>query len=199
MARTALDLGDQDIRAALHSELLLKYPPDSKTVIVHELGLCRGRVRVDVAVVNGILHGYEIKSDRDNLRRLRGQVEYYSKTLDRATLVVGQRHFTKALEMLPDWWGIITVQRGSQSLRLKTHRLGHRNPRRDPRSLVELLWLEDAVALLDDHQLARGIRGKPRKIVWDRICEYFTPDDIGKAVRESLRARLEHQAPPPPS
>ena len=35
---------------------------------VEELGVCRGRVRVDVAVVNGTLHGYEIKSDRDSLR-----------------------------------------------------------------------------------------------------------------------------------
>ena len=65
--------------------------------MVDELGVCRGQVRIDVAVVNGRFHGYEIKSDRDSLRRLDGQVDLYSKVLDRATIVVGDRHFTEAL------------------------------------------------------------------------------------------------------
>ena len=32
------------------------------TVIIDELGLCRGQVRIDIAVVNGLLHG--MKSSR---------------------------------------------------------------------------------------------------------------------------------------
>ncbi len=62
-------LGDSDIRAVLRSRLFLKHPDEADTVVIEELGLCRGQVRVDVAVVNGLLHGYEIKSDRDSLRR----------------------------------------------------------------------------------------------------------------------------------
>ena len=72
-------LGDSDIRAVPRSSLFFKHLDEADTVVIEELGLCRGQVRVDVAVVNGLLHGYEIKSDRDSLRRLGVQVEVYGK------------------------------------------------------------------------------------------------------------------------
>ena len=100
---------DTDIRAALRNKLTSTYGNHPETVVLDELGVCRGEVRVDVAVVNGKIHGYEIKSDRDSLRRLAGQVELYGKVLDQATLVVGERHFDAAAAMLPEWWGLLLV------------------------------------------------------------------------------------------
>ena len=91
-------LGDAEIRSVLRSRLSQKHTRTSRTVFIEELGLCRGQVRVDLSVVNGLLHGYEIKSDRDSLRRLSGQVELYGKVFDRATLVVGERHLAEALD-----------------------------------------------------------------------------------------------------
>ena len=84
-------IADPDIRAVLKSRLQAKHALEPDTVVVEELGLCQGQVRVDMAVVNGVLHGYEIKSDCDTLRRLPNQVVAYGKVLDRATLVVGVR------------------------------------------------------------------------------------------------------------
>ena len=94
-------LGDSDIRAVLRSRLFLKHPDEADTVVIEELGLCRGQVRVDVAVVNGLLHGYEIKSDRDSLCRLGVQVEVYGKVFDQATLVVGDRHMVNQIQRIP--------------------------------------------------------------------------------------------------
>ena len=54
------------------------------------------QVRIDIAVVKGALHGFEIKSDFDNLKRLARQVDLYSQVLDRATLVVGERFAPRA-------------------------------------------------------------------------------------------------------
>src|SRR5690349_11086244 len=70
-------LSDAVIRTALKAQLLADH--DKDTVLLEELGLSRGHVRVDIALVNGRLHGYEIKSDLDSLRRLSRQVELYSK------------------------------------------------------------------------------------------------------------------------
>jgi len=98
--------GDFDIRAVLRSRLFLKQSDEADTVVIEELGLCRGQVRVDVVVVNGLLHGYEIKSDRDTLRRLGVQVKVYGKVFDQATLVVGDRHLAEALNIVPAWWGV---------------------------------------------------------------------------------------------
>ena len=48
-------------------------------MILDELGICRGRVRIDLTVVNGLLHGYEIKSERDTLARLETQADLYGR------------------------------------------------------------------------------------------------------------------------
>ncbi|MBS0155843.1 MAG: sce7726 family protein [Nitrospira sp.] len=191
----SIELGDSEIRSVLRSQLSKKYAHTSHTVLIEELGLRRGQVRVDLSVVNGLLHGYEIKSDRDSLRRLNGQVELYGKVFDRATLVVGQRHLAEAIDNVPHWWGILLVCQSAKGLRLKTVRHPRDNPKKDPRTLVELLWLDDALAMLEERNAARGFRGKARWMVWNRICELCSLDEIAKAVRTNLKARPKRQLP----
>lgn len=182
-------LADADIRPALRTRLLSRHATEPETVILDELGVCRGQVRVDVAVVNGIVHGYEIKSDRDSLRRLAAQADLYGRVLDRATLVVGQRHLEEAFEVVPAWWGVLRVESTATGARLVRQRHGALNHMRDPRALVEFLWLEDALALLERQNAARGVRGKSRRFIWDRICERIEIDEIAAAVRSHLKAR----------
>jgi len=186
---------DADIRPALIARIVKDHRHDPTTVVISELGLCRNTVRADLAAVNGIIHGYEIKSDRDSLRRLETQVEVYGRVFDRATLVVGERHLDKATVMVPSWWGVLGISGCAAAPKLKIVRRGRRNPDVDPRSLVELLWLEQAVALLETRELARGVRGKPRWVVWDRICEHFTKAEVAAAVRQHLKSAW--QATPP--
>jgi len=191
--------GDADIRPALRARLLARHPDETGSVVIAELGLCRGQVRIDLAVVNDLLHGYEIKSDRDSLRRLHAQVHLYSQVLDRATIVVGDRHLTETLDLVPSWWGVLRVRFGPRGPRFTPVRRGRKNPDRDPRCLVELLWLDAAIALLAEHDAARGIRGKPRRMVWDRICEHVEVDEIAAEVRAQLKARAAPQAAARPS
>lgn len=182
-------LSDTDIRPALKAHLLALHMHDAGSVLLDELGICRGQVRIDLAVVNGLLHGFEIKSDRDSLRRLAGQADIYSKVFDRTTLVVGERHLDEALKIIPLWWGVWRVESTCQGPQFKVARRGTRNANLDARVLVELLWLDEAVTLLAQHGVARGIKGKPRRIVWDRICEQLCTKEIAMAVREHLKAR----------
>jgi hypothetical protein len=156
---------------------------------MEELGICRGQVRIDLVVVNGVLHGYEIKSDRDSLRRLASQADIYSKVLDRMTLVVGQRHLEQAMSIVPSWWGVLRIEACPEGPRFKTVRRNFANPQRDVRSLVELLWLDDAIALLEERDVARGLRGKPRRVVWDAVCHHCEASEIGVAVRTKLKSR----------
>jgi len=190
---------DPEIRPALRQRVFVSHDADPDTVVIEELGLCRGLVRVDLAVVNGIIHGYEIKSDRDNLHRLEGQVELYSKVLDRATLVTSERHLDAAIKLLPSWWGVQRVEATpSGSPCLKMVRRGRMNTKLDARALAELLWLEDALALLEDHGAVKGMRGKPRRFVWDRVCESIDLKVIAAAVRTRLKARATLLAPQSP-
>ena len=195
MVREGLGFGDSAIRPALRSRLLGEHGQDADTVLIEELGLCRGHVRIDIAVVNGLLHGYEIKSDRDNLRRLGTQVNLYGKVLDQATLVVGDRFLASALNIVPEWWGVLHALPASHGLQFRMVRHPRRNPQRDPRVLVELLWSDQAMALLEQRNAARGVRGRPRRIVWDRVCDHFGVDEIAAAVRARLKTRAVNQAP----
>lgn len=199
MARTSTKpLADSDIRPALRARLRTQYANDPGTAILEELGICRGQVRVDLAVVNGIVRGYEIKSDRDTLDRLATQVDLYGRVLDRATLVVGERHFEAAIEVVPSWWGVLRVESRGSDARFVLQRRGSENPKRDPRALVEFLWREDAVALLENHGAARGVRGKTRLAMWDRICETCDIEEIAAAVRSRLKAKGDQSELPRP-
>lgn len=121
------------------------------------------------------------------------QVDLYGKVFDRATLVVGQRYLSEARAMLPAWWGIMYVHRSASGIQFKTVRRSKNNPQRDPRALVELLWSDDAIAFLEQRNAARGVRGKPRWMIWDRICSMFAVDEIANAVRAQLKARPTKQ------
>ena len=199
MLSEAIVLGDAEIRESLLSNLRQRHEGEADVAFMEELGLCRGEVRVDVAVVNGTLHGYEIKSDRDSLRRLSNQVLLYGRVLDRATLVVGERHASEAMQAVPAWWEVQLVRVSAAGIRLKRLRRGSKNPDRDPRALVELLWLEEALSLLAARDSRRGYSRKPRVAVWDRICELFNVDEIASEVRARLKARsASRSAPPPP-
>lgn len=195
MRRKRAGLDDSTIRLALRTRLLAEHGQDADTVVIEELGLRRGHVRIDVAVVNSLLHGYEIKSDRDSLRRLNTQIDVYGRVLDRATLVVGDRFLADALDIVPAWWGVLYVHSTSHGLQFSSVRSSRRNPQRDPRVLVELLWSDQALALLEERSNARGVHGKPRRVVWDRVCDRFGVDEIAAAVRDRLKARLRNQAP----
>jgi hypothetical protein len=186
---------DAEIRPALREHLLRRHAGETDTVLIEELGLRRGHVRVDLAVVNGSLHGFEIKSDRDSLRRLARQVDLYSQVLDRATLVVGERFAPLATSLVPAWWGVVRVSSKPRGLQFTTVRRSKLNPQRDARVLAELLWSAQALALLEERGAARGMRGKPRRVLWDRICECLSVDEIAAAVRHRLKATSDSEVP----
>jgi hypothetical protein len=188
-------LADSDIRPALRDWLRARHESDPDTVILDELGICRGRVRIDLTVVNGLLHGYEIKSERDTLARLETQADLYGRALDRATLVVGEPHFEAALRAVPRWWGILLVESSGDTPRFIVRRCGSRNPQLDAKAVVEFLWREDALALLENREAAAGLRGKTRLAMWNRICEVCEVAEIAAAARARLKSREDLAEP----
>jgi len=132
---------DGDVRRALHRELEYEHRGDADTMFVDELSIC-GMARVDVAVVNGSMSAYELKSARDTLARLPVQVEWYSKVVDHATLVVADRHLNHAAPLLPPWWGVI-IATGDEQVTLTSERPAKLNPDINPGALVRLLWRDE--------------------------------------------------------
>ncbi|MBM7117623.1 sce7726 family protein [Archangium primigenium] len=181
---------DADIRRALLGRLAALHAGVPDVVVREELGLEQGQCFVDVAVLAHALHGYELKSERDTLRRLPRQVEVYGAVLDKATLVVSATHLAAALPLLPSWWGVevATTQQGGD-VRLETVREPGANPQQQPRSVARLLWREEAQAILEALGAARGVRGRSREVLFARLLEVLSPPALTAAVCRSLRAR----------
>ena len=188
MDRPDKALNEDSLRVCLRQDLATKHRDEPDTVLIDELGICQGSARVDLAVVNGQLHAYEIKSARDTLRRLAVQAPLYSKVFERVTLVCAERHVARALGAVPSWWEVLRIIPGRQRPRFERVRRGRQNPRRDVRAVVELLWLEEAVSVLARHDVLRGLRGKPRATLWDKICAVLATEEIDEVVRAHLKA-----------
>lgn len=180
---------DLDIRKALHATELAPFHNDGESVVVDELGLCQGGARVDIAVVNGALHGYEIKSERDTLERLPGQVEVYGRTLDTVDLVTSGSHLTRARAVIPPWWGIIQAVMVGGEVRLRRVRKARRNPSPDPFSVAQLLWRDEVLAILEDLGIADGLRSKPRRTLWQALAGAVSREELNHLVRDRLKAR----------
>lgn len=183
-------LRDADIRPALRRMLQELEAGSPDYVVIEELGLNKGAVRVDVAVVNGIIHAYEIKSDADSLRRLARQAEHYGRCFDRVSLVLGQKHLELAERAVPPWWELLCVTPATDGPEFHTVRAGHQNPAREARALIELLWREETLALLEKNGAAKGVRSKSREVLWDRAAEILALEEIADAVRAHLKANV---------
>ena len=182
---------DYDIRLALEAKLVQEHGDEPDTLIRHEVGICAGRRRIDVALVNGELAGYEIKSDMDTLTRLTGQAEAYGSVLDRAVLVTTERHLDGALAMLPNWWGILVAHAEQRNIRLETFRDPDLNDKYDAFSLAQLLWREEALDELRSRGMGRGLSHKARHYVWIALVDAISVNELRSIVRTRLKARPE--------
>lgn len=185
-------MNDNQLRAALKRKLNARYSNDPETVIIDELGLRHGAARVDVVVVNGALHGFELKSDRDTLERLPRQSSVFSSVLDRITLVVGLRHAEEAISMVPEWWGVQLAEVGPRGgIRFSCTRRARNNPTPDALAIAKLLWRDEALGLLRHLDAARGFDSKPRAAIYARLAEVAQLEVIRAGVRYRLRNRTD--------
>ena len=183
-------MNDYQIRTALKQKLLPSYLKDTESIILDELGLRHGSARVDLVVVNSILHGFELKSNRDTLARLPNQARIYNSVLDRVTLVVGNRHANKALQIVPEWWGVILAdKREHGGIYFSKVREPCNNPSPDILAIAMLLWREEALTLLEEFGEAKGLRYKPRKAIYARITEVADLKQLRARVCQQLKNR----------
>jgi hypothetical protein len=138
--------------------------PDSK--VIEELGIAHGAVRIDIVVINNVIHGYELKSDIDTLDRLPGQMEIYNKVLDRVTLVVGKNHLYEAIQVVPEWWGITIAKISAPCKKVVFYNIreAEDNLNQDSHAVASLLWRDEALNILEKIGEADGVRSKTRNI-----------------------------------
>jgi hypothetical protein len=179
------------LREAVKQQLLAKYSCDQRVTVLEELRLRNGRARVDFAVVDERIHGFELKSFQSGVAWLPNQIRIYNAVLDRMTLVVGHTVLSEALDMVPEWWGIqLAVKDVDGAVVLSNVRRARPNPAVDPVAVAEFLWHDEAALLLNELGRGGGVREMRRtacEVLYKRLAESADVNAIWERVCRQLR------------
>lgn len=189
-AMTKLGTTDADIRAALHAKRLRRAKSHPDTLVIDELGLAHARSRIDVAVINGCIHGYEIKSAKDNLDRLATQIDIYRQTLQKLSLVAAPKHVASIMSHAPEWCGVIVAEQGPRGgISFHALRNAIANPEIDPVMMAHLLWRDEVIELLGQAGYAPKDLRRPRRQLYEMLCEAMSLRDITASIRTFMAQR----------
>jgi hypothetical protein len=181
---------DADVRVLLRAHLRELHFGEPDTRIIDELDVCNGAARIDVAVINGKLTGWEIKSPRDNLNRLPGQVDYYSRICDEAWLLSDSTHLEQTGSIVPAWWGLMLLTDTAGEVQLVIQRPPLSNPHVNPLALAQLLWRNEVINLLAEGGVdATSLRRTPRGALWETLISTLTIAELQEAVRNTIKSR----------
>lgn len=147
---------DKEIRPFLKEHLHTLY---GDVPIYEELAIAYNSTVVDMVVLaQGELIGLEIKSGKDNLRRLPTQIKNYDKVFSRNYIVVDDNHLEKVERMVPHYWGIILAYHdGTGDVFIELYRDAEENPNQDAYWVLELLWRDELTYLMKKHEIYRGM------------------------------------------
>lgn len=183
---------EADVRSALHATLRPRSEGGAEEYLVDEFWIPRSGVRADVAAVGQRLRAFEIKTHRDTLSRLDRQAQMYALIFEECTAVIADRHLTKAIGVLPSWWGLLLIT-GDKSVEFETVRASARNPDVDSQTLVRLLWRDEVFRLL----VGLGETPPPkagRTWMWESLLSLIQPDAVPAVVAEALLRRDPRRA-----
>lgn len=187
---------DADIRVALHAKRLRRVRAQPDTLVIDELGLAHAKSRIDVAVINGCIHGYEIKSAQDTLDRFATQLDIYRQTLHKLTIVAAPKHIPGVMSHAPDWCGVIAAEQGRRgAIRFHSIRNAVANPDINPVMMAHLLWRDEVVELLGRAGYAPKELRRPRRQLYEMLCEAMTVSEITAAIRAFMAQRRTWRDP----
>jgi hypothetical protein len=179
-------LTEAAVRDSLRQEVLATV--SKRAEAVYEFWVPRSNERADVVVIGSAMLGYEIKTDRDTLRRLPRQIEAYGRVFDRCTVVLADRHLEAALSIVPEWWGVAMILADRAPLSFRPIRPASLNRGVDPETLVRLLWRQEARSALS----ALGAELDPRASrasMWQQLLSLLDLEGLKEAVRRALLER----------
>jgi len=183
-------MNDKEIRFNFHGKRLQRQHAQKDTLVIDELGLNHGQCRADIAVVNGHFVGYEIKSNRDSLRRLSVQVKSYNSVFDKISIIVGERYSNSIHNHVPEWWGVIVSIKGPRgAINFDTIRKAKINKNINPISIARLLWRNEAEELLRQKKFPPRVLRQPRAVLYEYLIETLNIRELRNFIREYFKKR----------
>ena len=170
---------DKDIREPLFDYIDERY---GKVRIFEEKVILKSRADV-LAIIEGEIIGFEIKSDNDTYTRLSRQVRDYDRFCDRCYAVVGESHI-HIDEHIPEYWGIIVVNKDN----VIVDREATTSPKIRINNQLDILWRDE----LYNIQMKEGLpklSNWRRRDIYKRLVETAGEPTIKADITEQLFER----------
>lgn len=116
-------LREQDVKIAL-IDWLYKKGMLSDATIINEMVVANWSRRADLAIANGSLQAYEIKSDFDSLKRLDGQLKIFNSSFEKVTIVCAPKFTSEVYKRVSSNVGIVEFQSDNSGVRFKVIQKG---------------------------------------------------------------------------
>lgn len=181
---------DHIIRAQFHKKILKHAHQDTNTFVLDELGLKNGEIRADIAVLNGKLIGYEIKTDKDTLSRLSSQVLAYNEVFDKVFIVTGEKHLTKALEIVPQWWGVYLIKPTPVGkITFQCFRRAKVNKTKSSFGIAQLLWKTEVLEIMSAYLNIIAKQNTTKHDLYNILSMTYAPKKLGAIALQYLKTR----------
>jgi len=181
---------DKVIRDLFHRNVLEQAHAESQTLVLDEFSLQNGGCRADIAVLNGKMIGYEIKTDRDTLTRLEAQVIAYSEVFDNAYIIVGEKYLKKVKQVIPDWWGIfLIVTAGENIYSFKQIKKSKKNVNKNKLGILQLLWKDEIIKILDSYAGISAPHRATKKELYQLVLTRLSDKTLSKLALQFLKSR----------
>lgn len=181
---------DSLVRKSFHKSILKSAHVDVDTIVIDELGLRNGLVRADIAVLNGKMIGYEIKTDNDNLSRLEHQIKAYNEVFDRVYIITGSRHFEQIIKRVPDWWGIYLIQSlTEEEYKFKLLRKPKVNRQKSSIGIAHLLWKDELIEVLSSTFCYYPKTSTTKQELYRVLQEFCSANKLTKIALKHLKCR----------
>jgi len=184
------ETSDKEIREAFHIKRLRSYHDCPDTMVIDELGVAHGKNRIDIAVVNGCIHGYEIKSSKDNLLRFPSQLESYAQCFEKLSVVSAENHLDELTQSTPEWCGIVLAKKGVRGgINFSTIRRSKQNPSVDIMAMAHFLWKKETIELLVSLGANKEMLKGARLNLYKNLSEMITVPELSSKIKSLFMSR----------
>lgn len=181
---------DPHIRHLLRRTELSKYLNDPHSKVVEEMKIPAANARIDMAVINGHFHGYEIKSASDTLQRLPNQLIAYSYIFDFLTVITEKKYHERISKIIPDWVGLSVCSDKKDEVEIEVIKSGTENLCKNGFFLAKLLWHEELVEVLTEQQIP--FKKKNRNwLLCETLSQHVETNELSSLVRQKLKQRKD--------
>lgn len=181
-------LGNRDeyvYRSAITQKILLGQHSLRTASMLGEarVGMCKA----DVVVLNGTSTAYEIKSERDSLTRLHGQVTSYGTVFAAVNVVTSSKHVQQVLRQVPSDVGVLVL---SRRFTLQTERAAVVDPSRTSSlAILDFVRIDEAAAILRAFDI--GMPQVPNTQLRSKLRDIFETLDSQLVHAEMVRVLRE--------